>query len=117
VVGASNDRRKFGNKSLRAHLHAGFEAYPVNPNQDTIEGLKAYPKVTDVPVPLDRVTVYLPPEKTLSVLADIAAVKPGEVFLNPGSESAEVVERAGALGLELRLACSIVDIGESPADY
>jgi hypothetical protein len=40
-----------------------------------------------------------------------------ELFLNPGSESPEVMEKAQSLGLEPIAACSIIDIGESPASY
>ena len=61
VVGASADRSKYSNKSVRAHLAQGWTVYPVNPKGGEIEGLQAYPSITDVPQPLDRVTLYLPP--------------------------------------------------------
>src|SRR4051812_33332690 len=62
VIGAGPERRKFGNKSVRAHLAAGYTVYPVHPTAETVEGLQAYRSVADVPVEkLDRVTVYLPP--------------------------------------------------------
>jgi len=32
ILGASADRAKFGNKSVRAHARAGYEVYPVNPS-------------------------------------------------------------------------------------
>ena len=50
VIGASNDRRKFGNKSLRAHQMAGYEVYPVNTTESEVEGLTAYASIRDVPV-------------------------------------------------------------------
>ena len=31
IIGASADPNKFGNKSIHAHLHAGYEVFPVNP--------------------------------------------------------------------------------------
>ena len=31
IIGASTDRSKFGNKSVRAHLQQGYEVFPVNP--------------------------------------------------------------------------------------
>jgi predicted CoA-binding protein len=117
VIGASRDRSKFGNKSLRAHAKQGFEVFPVNPNADEIEGYKAYPCVLDIPVDLDRVTVYLPPEKTLAILPNIAKKGTKELFLNPGAESDDVVARARELGLEPILACSIIDVGETPANF
>jgi len=117
IIGASNNRGKFSNKAVRAYLKQGFEVYPVNPKEDEIEGLKAYKTILDVPGDIDRVSVYLPPAVTLGVLEDIAKKAPKELFLNPGSENEEVVKKAKALGLDPILACSIVDIGETPADY
>ena len=39
ILGASTDRGKFGNKSVRAHLSKGYTVYPVNPKGEVIEGL------------------------------------------------------------------------------
>ncbi len=114
VVGASTDRSKFGNKAVRAYLKQGWRVYPVSPKADEIEGLQAYPSVRDLPGAVDRVSVYLPPAVGLKVLDDIAAVAPGELFINPGAESEELVARARDLGLDPILACSIIDIGEEP---
>ena len=51
VIGASNDRRKYGNKAVRAFRAQGYAVYPINPHETSIEGLHAYAKVTDVPGP------------------------------------------------------------------
>ena len=116
VLGASRDRRKFGNKSVRAHQRAGFEVFPVNPQADEIEGLPAYRSLSEVPVrPLDRVSVYVPPEIGLMLLPEIAACQPRQVWLNPGSESDELLAAAERLGLPVICACSIMDVGLSPS--
>lgn len=117
VIGASKDRGKFSNKAIRAYMNQGYQVYPVNPRGGEIEGLTVYASITEIPVDLDRVTIYLPPNLTLSVLKSIAEKGTKELFLNPGSESEEVVEKAKSLGLDPILACSIVDIGETPVDY
>jgi predicted CoA-binding protein len=118
VIGAGPERRKFGNKSVRAHLAAGYTVYPVHPSAETVEGLPAYRSVADVPgETLDRVTVYLPPAVGLTVLPVIAAKKPGEVWFNPGAESPEVLAEAHRLGLNVIAGCSIVDLGMSPAQF
>lgn len=117
VIGASNNRAKFSNRAIRAYLKRGYEVIPVNPKEQQVEGLRAYPSIRDVPGPVDRVSVYLPPRVTLTVLEEIAEKAPKELFLNPGSESEEVVEKAEALGLKPILACSIVDIGETPDEF
>jgi uncharacterized protein len=118
VIGAGADRRKFGNKSVRAHLAAGFTVYPVHPTAETVEGLTAFKSVKDVPVEkLDRVSLYLPPAVGLTVLADIATKSPGEVWFNPGADSPEVLAEARRLGLNVIAGCSIVNLGTSPSMF
>jgi predicted CoA-binding protein len=118
ILGASADHTKFGNKSLRAHRHAGYEVYPVNPKGGTIEGLPVYASLTDVPVDhLDRVSVYLPPAVGLSMLGEIAAKGAAEVWFNPGSDSPEILAEAKRLGLRAVANCSIVDLGLSPGQF
>ncbi|HEY3965522.1 MAG TPA: CoA-binding protein [Planctomycetaceae bacterium] len=116
ILGASRDRRKYGNKSVRAHLQQGYQVFPVNPHAAEIEGLDAYRDLASVPVrQLDRISVYLPPEVALGLLEEIQARRAREVWFNPGSDSSEVVARAEALGLDIIRACSIVDVGVSPS--
>jgi predicted CoA-binding protein len=115
VVGASADRSKYGNKAVRAFIKAGYEVYPVNPHVAEVEGLKAYPSLALVPVDrLDRVSFYVPPEVGLRVLEQVGDKPIGELWLNPGADGPEVVERAEMLGLNVICACSILAIGENP---
>jgi len=114
IVGASNDRAKFGNKAVRAYLRQGWTVYPVNPNEKTVEGLTAYPTVAAIPGPVDRVTLYLPPALGLKVLPDIQSKGAPEFFVNPGAESPDLVAESQRLGLSPILACSIIEIGERP---
>jgi uncharacterized protein len=114
VIGASNAHHKYGNKAVRAYLRQGWTVYPVNPNETTVEGLKVYPTISDLPGPVDRVSMYVPPSVGITLLEAIKAKGSAELFLNPGSESDELLARAEALGLEAIQACSIVDIGERP---
>ncbi len=117
IVGASADRSKYGNKSVRAHLKQGWEVYPVNPKGGEIEGLKVYTSLAEIPVKLDRVTLYLPPAIGLKTLPAIVAANPGELFVNPGAESDELVAEAQRLDLDPILACSIMDLGTMPAEF
>ncbi len=118
ILGASTDRGKFGNKSVRAHQQAGYEVYPVNPNADEVEGLPAYASLADLPTQeVNRVSVYLPPAVGMQLLEDIAKLTVKEVWFNPGSESPELLAHAQALGLSVIQGCSIVDLGLSPADF
>jgi len=116
IIGASADRSKFGNKSLRAHDGMGYQVFPVNPKGGEIEGFPVYQTIGDVPADhLDRVSMYVPPKIGLEMLDEIAAKGCDELWLNPGSESDELVGRARKLGLEPIVACSIVGLGVSPS--
>jgi predicted CoA-binding protein len=114
VIGASNAKEKFGNKAVRAYLRQGWTVYPVNPNEQEVEGLKTYASITDIPGPVDRASLYLPPQIGIGVLDAIKAKGVKDVWVNPGAESDPLFARAEALGLETTFACSIVDIGERP---
>jgi predicted CoA-binding protein len=117
VIGASSDRRKFGNKALRAFRDRGYAVIPINPKESEVEGEKSYASVLDVPGPIDVATVYVSPAVGLELLDDIAKKGIAEVWFNPGADSPEVVDRARALGLKPVVACSILGVGASPAAY
>ena len=117
ILGASNNRSKFGNKAVRAFLRLGFVVYPVNQTEKEIEGLPAYASITDLPERPSMISVYLRPSTVLGLLPEIAEKGCDELWLNPGSESEEVFAEARRLGLNVVQACSIVGAGESPGDF
>src|SRR6185436_5671156 len=114
IIGASNNRTKFGNKAVRAFLRQGYRVFPVNPRETEIEGLPVFHSIGEVPVRPDMVSVYLPPSVVQPLLPEIAARGCDELWLNPGTESTEVLAQAEQLGLKVIQACSILGIGDSP---
>ncbi len=118
IVGASADPSKYGNKAVRAYRDAGWTVYPVNPRLAQIEGLSCYPDLDAIPeARLDRVSFYVPPEVGLGLLDRVAKKQVGELWLNPGADSPEVVARAAALGLNVIQACAILGVGRDPGLY
>ena len=114
VIGASNDRRKFGNRAVRAYVEQGYSVVPINPHERQIEGLTTYASVLDVPGNIDMASFYVPPRIGERVIEEVAAKHIPEVWLNPGAESDELIARARALSLQPIVACSIVAIGRNP---
>jgi predicted CoA-binding protein len=114
VIGASRAKQKFGNRAVRAYLRQGWTVYPVNPHEPEVEGIKTFASVADIPGPVDRASMYVPPEVGITLLDGIRDKRIPELFLNPGSESDELIEKAERMGLSPIQACSIVDIGERP---
>jgi len=117
VIGASSNRDKFGNKALRAFAQRGYTVFPINPTETEVEGHRAYKSVLDVPEPIDLATIYVPGSVGVKVMDDLARKGIAEVWLNPGADDRQVVDRAQELGLKTVRQCSIIAIGESPARY
>ncbi len=116
VIGASTDREKFGNKAVRAYQQEGHEVFPVNPHTDSIEGIGAFHGIADVPGPIDRAALYVPPDVGETVVKQLAArgdVR--EVFFNPGSDSDELLDLTDELGLSYVEGCAIRAIDLYPS--
>jgi uncharacterized protein len=114
VIGASNNRRKFGNRALRAYRDQGYTVVPINPHETEVEGLRSYRSILDVPGPVDMASFYVPPDVGEKVIAEVAQKGVAEVWLNPGAESDDLIARARALSIRPIIACSIVAIGQNP---
>lgn len=114
VIGASSDRRKFGNRALRAFQRQGYTVIPINPNEREVEGLRSYASVLDVPGPIDMASFYVQPEVGERVIDEVARKGIAEVWLNPGADSDALIARARALQIQPIVACSIVAIGQNP---
>ena|ERR1043166_9566272 len=117
VVGASNDRAKFGNKALRAYAAEGYSVIPINPNESMVEGLRTYASVLDVPGAIDMATVYVQPEVAYRLLDEFERKGIPEIWVNPGAESDELLSEARRRKLNVIAACSIICIGRSPSQF
>jgi uncharacterized protein len=98
VVGASNDRSKFGNRVLRAYLAHGRRAFPVNPRETVIEGLPSVPDLASLREPVHGVSIITPPRVSERVVDEALARGLTRLWFQPGAESAAAVARARAAG-------------------
>ena len=117
VVGASSDRRKFGNKAFRAYQAEGYRVIPINPNEDAVEGIPTHASVLDVPGPIDLATVYVQPDVALRLLPEFDEKRIPEIWVNPGAESDALLIEARRRNLNVIAACSIIAIGRNPGAY
>jgi predicted CoA-binding protein len=101
VVGASVVRSKYGNKVLRCYQQHGLEVHPINARAEEVEGLKAYPSLASLPVPVAAISVITPPAITEQVVRDAAAAGVKHVWMQPGAESAAAIREAEALGMSV----------------
>ena len=101
VIGASQDRSKYGNKVLRTYQQNGLTVYPINPRLEEVEGLACYPNLASLPEPVHAVSVITPPSVTERVVQELEAEGVRHVWMQPGAESELAVERAEAFGLNV----------------
>ncbi len=69
VVGASRDPSSLGNALFRNILQGRFRGtlYPVNPRASSIEGVRAYASLADLPEPPDLAVLAVPASKVLTL--------------------------------------------------
>ena len=72
VVGATNRPGSVGLATFKNLLRAGYQGvlYPVNPKSKSIQGVKAYPSLTDVPDDVDLAVIIVSPEIVPSVVEE-----------------------------------------------
>jgi acyl-CoA synthetase (NDP forming) len=75
VIGASPDLRKAGGRCVAFLRDFGYpgEVYPVNPRRDEIAGYRAYPRIADVPGPVDLAIVVIDAAAVPAVIAEAGA--------------------------------------------
>ena len=75
VIGASRERNKIGTEILHNLLATNFTGtiVPVHPAAAEIFGLKTYPRVTDIPGPVDLAIVVVPAALVEAIVDDCLA--------------------------------------------
>ncbi len=72
VIGAGEDRRKWNGRMIFNPLRTGYKGaiYPVNPNRDTVFGIKAYRSILDVPEQVDLAVIVVPVKFTPEIMKE-----------------------------------------------
>ena len=75
VVGASNNPGKWGYALLDTIRRSGYdgELYPINPKQNLVQGIPAYPSISNVPGPVELAVIVIPAPHVPGVLEEAAA--------------------------------------------
>lgn len=108
VLGATDDATKYAHRAMKMLEAHGYNPIPVTPTKETIDGLKAYPSLRDIPVKVDTVTVYVQPRISAELEGDFLAIRPRRVIFNPGTENPELIKALESQGIEVERACTLV---------
>jgi predicted CoA-binding protein len=100
VVGMSTHPEKVAHSVPLQLIRHGWTVIPVHPSAHSIAGQKAYPRLADVPVPVDLVNVFRPSEQAGAVV--VAAIEAGApaVWLQQDIVSEDGRAAALAAGIE-----------------
>ena len=99
VVGASSSPDRPSHGIMRKLLSVGYTVIPVNPRETEVLGQKAYPTLTDVPVPVDIVDVFRRAEDTPPIAEESVRIGAKTLWLQSGivNDEAAAIARAGGL--------------------
>jgi predicted CoA-binding protein len=116
VVGASRDRSKYGNRVLRAYQAHGLKAFPVNPRETEVEGVRAVPDLAHLPERVHGVSIITPPAVTEGVVDEALRLGYVNLWFQPGAESPGAVERARRAGARVLAygPCVLVALARRP---
>lgn len=109
VVGASQDRSKFGFQVFRSLHGSGYTVYPVNPKGGELEGVKVYPTLADLPEPPEVVDLVVPPSITEQIVVEAHRLGLSRVWMQPGAESEAAIQYCLEHGIQVIYhACAMV---------
>jgi uncharacterized protein len=99
VVGASSNPERPSHGIFGRLLRAGYRVYPVNPNETTVLGQRAYALLAEVPEPIDIVDVFRRTDQTPAVSDQAVAVGAKVLWLQSGIWNEAAAEQAKRAGL------------------
>jgi predicted CoA-binding protein len=108
VLGASNNPERYSNMAVRRLRDAGHRVIPVNPSLEKIEDLPVTKALAVIKDPIDTLTLYVGPQRSTPMIADILRLAPRRVIFNPGTESEELAAALDRADISHVAACTLV---------
>ena len=99
VVGLSSEPFRPSYGVARYMQHAGYDIFPVNPNEVEVLGKPAFASLRELPVPPDVVDVFRRPEFVDAVVDDAIASGAKALWLQQGVVNVAAARRAREAGL------------------
>ena len=112
VVGASNDRSKYGNRVLRYYQRIGLEVIPINPKANVIEGLSAVDRLSSLDHLPHAISIITPPDVTEQIVREAVSLNIQHIWMQPGAESVESIRICDIAGINVLHSgpCILVDV-------
>jgi predicted CoA-binding protein len=99
VVGLSSDQHRPSYRVSAYLQRVGYLIIPVNPTESSVLGERAYPRLEDIPDPVDVVCVFRRPEFLPEIVESAIRIRAKALWLQEGIEHPAAAARARAAGL------------------
>jgi hypothetical protein len=103
VVGLSSDPSRASHSVSRYMQSNGYRIIPINPNETSVLGEKAYPRLSDVPEQVDLVDIFRRSEEAGQHVDEAIRIGARGVWLQEGVVDAEAAGRAFDAGLDVAM--------------
>jgi predicted CoA-binding protein len=112
VVGLSPRTDRPSHRVARRLQRSGYRIVPVRPAVSTVLGEKAYPRLADVPQPIDLVDVFRAARDIGPIVEQCIALDIPAIWIQQGIVNTAAAERARAAGLFVVMdRCISVELG------
>mgnify|MGYP003604111549 CR=1 FL=1 len=108
ILGASPKPARYAYQALRLLDDLGYRVIPILPNFERIDEIPVVDRLANIQEPVHTLTLYVGPERSQGLIADIVALRPGRVIFNPGTESPALEAALSAAGIPSERACTLV---------
>lgn len=113
MVGASSRPDKPSHGIMKLLQSSGYKVIPVNPNEESVLGEKAYASLLDIPEPVDIVNVFRRPEATPPIADEAVKIGAKTLWLQLGIANDDAAARAHAGGLKVVMnSCIAIALGQ-----
>jgi uncharacterized protein len=108
VLGASPKPTRYSYQAVKLLDQLGYRVLPVHPKARRIDHLSVLRDLGQIQEQVHTLSLYVGPERSRAMIADILALAPGRVILNPGTESRELELALKNARIPHERACTLV---------
>lgn len=100
MIGVSAGGKGFGNAAYKELKARGYRVFPVHPTAPAIQGDPCWHRLADLPEPVERLLVMVPPDASERLVPEAASAGIRQVWFQQGASSPAAIKACEAHGLE-----------------
>jgi len=101
IIGATNNKAKYGYKVFKDLIDKGFQVIPINPNYKEVAGIDCYPDLISLNERPDVVVLMVSEENAQKIIQDCLDLELDRIWFQPGSEFESAVTQAQEAGFDI----------------